>query len=319
MPTLKGLAKRLSDLRGQFYVDLSSHHRDSVLICTIQRSGSTWFGEVINYANEYRSMYEPFHNRRVPEVKAFKIWQYLRPDDDSPEYLKPATAIFEGRIRNASISALNRRVFARRRLIKEVRSLMMIGWIRAHFPEMPVILLLRHPCAVLNSLLKLHWHRSAAENIFSQPQLMEDHLEPFRADIEAATGDVDNHLIAWCANYYVALRQLAGQRVFVAFYERFLSDPRNEIARLFAFLDRPFDERVFQRMKVPSIQARVARHGDSSAIVTGGDLLDEWRKHITPAQIDRAMTLLERFGLDAIYGPASMPRVTDLSHYGILA
>ena len=59
-------------------------------------------------------MYEPFHNRRVPEVKAFKTWQYLRPDDDSPTYLKPATAIFEGRIRNAFVSALNRRVFVRR-------------------------------------------------------------------------------------------------------------------------------------------------------------------------------------------------------------
>jgi hypothetical protein len=317
MPTLKGIAKRLGELRGQFFVDLSSQHRDSVLICTIQRSGSTWFGEVINYANEYRSMYEPFHNRRVPEVKAFKTWQYLRPDDDSPIYLKPAAAIFEGRIRNASVSALNRRVIARRRLIKEVRSLMMIGWIRAHFPEMPVILLLRHPCAVLNSLLKLHWHRSVAENILSQPTLMEDHLEPFRAEIESASGDVDNHLLAWCANYYVALRQLKGQRVFVAFYERFLAEPRAEIARLFTFLGRPFDDRVFERMKVPSVQARVARHGDSSAVVTGGDLIDEWRKHITPAQIDRAMVLLDRFGLNVIYGTESLPRVRDLAQFGI--
>jgi RecB family endonuclease NucS len=110
---------------------------------------------------------------------------------------------------------------------------------------MPVILLIRHPCAVLNSLLKLHWHRSAAENILSQPQLLEDHLAPFRAEIESASGDVDNHLLAWCANYYVALRQLKGQRVFVAFYERFLAEPHDEIARLFAYLDRPFDNRVF--------------------------------------------------------------------------
>jgi hypothetical protein len=182
---------------------------------------------------------------------------------------------------------------------------------------MPVILLLRHPCAVLNSLLRLHWHRNAAALILAQPQLMEDHLEPFRADIESASGDVDNHLLAWCANYYVALRQLAGQRVFVAFYERFLAEPRSEIARLFAFLDRPFDDRVFERMAVPSVQARVARHGDSSAVVTGGDMLDGWRKHITAEQVDRALALLKRFGLDAIYGSESMPRVTDLTGFGI--
>ena len=208
MPTLEGLTKRLNALRGQLFVDTSAHHRDSVLICAIQRSGTTWFGDVINYGNEYRSMYEPFHNRYVPEVKAFKTWQYLRPGDDSPEYLEPAKAIFEGRIRNKWISAYNRRFVANRRLIKDVRSLMMIGWIRAHFPDMPVILLLRHPCAVLNSLLRLHWHRNAAALILAQPQLMEDHLEPFRAEIESASGDVDNHLLAWGANYYVALRQL---------------------------------------------------------------------------------------------------------------
>lgn len=317
MPTMEGLAKRLNVLRGQLFVDTSAHHQDSVLICAIQRSGTTWFGDVINYDNEYRSMYEPFHNRYVPEVKAFKTWQYLRPDDDSPEYLEPAKAIFEGRIRNKWISAYNKRFFAHRRLIKDVRSLMMIGWIRAHFPDMPVILLLRHPLAVLNSLLRLHWHRNAKELILAQPQLMEDHLEPFRAEIEAVSGDVDNHLLAWCANYYVALRQLSGQRVFVAFYERFLAEPRTEIARLFAFLDRPFDDRVFKRMAVPSVQARVARHGDSSAIVTGGNVLDEWRKHITPEQTGRAVALLERFGLDAIYGPETMPRVTDLTQFGI--
>jgi hypothetical protein len=195
---------------------------------------------------------------------------------------------------------------------------MMIGWIRAHFPEMPVILLLRHPCAVLNSLLRLHWHRDAKAHILAQPLLMEDHLEPFRAEIESTTGDVDNHLLAWCANYYVALRELAGQRVFVAFYERFLAEPRTEIARLFAFLGRPFDDRIFERMKVPSAQARVARHGDSSAIVTGGDVLDEWRKHITPEQLDRSLALLKRFGLDAMYGAETMPRVTDLTGFGIL-
>jgi Sulfotransferase family len=317
MPTIKGLAKRLSILRGQIYVDLSGHNRDSVLICGMQRSGTTWLGDVVNYDNEYRSIYEPFHNRRVPQVAHFKNWQYLRPDDNSPEYLDPATAVFDGRIRSAWMSAYNKRFIARRRLIKDVRCLMMIGWIRKHFPEMPVILLFRHPCAALNSMLKLHWRSSSAEGFLSQPQLMEDHLEPFRADIEAATNDVDDNLVAWCANYYVALRQLAGQRVFVAFYEPLLIDPRNEIARLFKFLGRTFDDRVFAQMTVPSVQVRVERFGDSSAVVSGGDIIDGWRKHITPAQQERALALLKRFGLDSIYGPESMPRVADLTQFGI--
>jgi hypothetical protein len=105
--------------------------------------------------------------------------------------------------------------------------------------------------------------------------------------------------------------------VFVAFYEPLLIDPRNEIARLFAFLGRTFDDRVFARMAVPSVQARVSRNGDSSAVVSGADMIDGWRKHISSAQIERTLSLLKRFGLDSIYGPESMPRVADLSHFGI--
>ena len=317
MPTVKGALARLQTLRGQLFVNVGAHHRNSVLLCSVQRSGSTWLFDAINFDNSYRSMYEPFHNGRVVEVRLFKTWQYLRPDDDSPEYLEPATKIFEGRIRNRWIDAQNRRVFARRRLIKDVRSLMMIGWIRTHFPEMPIVLLLRHPCAVLNSLLKLRWKSNASSLILAQPALMEDHLGRFRADVEAVSDAVDDHLLAWCANYYVALRQLAGQRVHVAFYERFVAEPQLEIERLFAFLGRPFDDRIFKRMMVPSIQARVARYGCSSAVVTGGSLLDDWRKHITPQQIGRTLAMLKRFGLDSIYGAESMPLVKDLSEFGI--
>ena len=317
MPTLKGISERLRVLRGQLFINTSTHHRDSVLIAAMQRSGTTWLSDIINFDGSYRSMYEPFHNRNVSQVEHFRTWQYLRPTDSSARYLEPAAAIFEGRIRNPWISAYNRRMIAGPRIIKDVRSLMMIGWIRAHWPEMPVVLLMRHPCAVLNSLLKLRWHSNAAKEILAQPQLMEDHLEPFRADIEAVSRDVDDHMLAWCANYYVALRQLRGQDVFVAFYERILAAPHAEIPRLFSYLRRPIDDRVFTRMAAPSVQARTTREGDSSAVLRGGNLLTDWRRNITQAQIERALWWLKRFGLDDIYGSGSTPLVSDLSKHGI--
>ncbi|HLJ83455.1 MAG TPA: sulfotransferase [Candidatus Eremiobacteraceae bacterium] len=319
MPTLKGLSNRLRTLRGQLFINTSDHHRDSILIAAMQRSGTTWLSDIINFDGSFRSMYEPFHNRNVPQVAHFHTWQYLRPTDDSPRYVKPAADIFEGRIRNPWISAYNTRIVAGPRIIKDVRSLMMIGWIHAHWPEMPIVLLIRHPCAVLNSLLRLRWHSNAAKEILSQPQLMEDHLEPFRADIQSVSRDVDDHLLAWCANYYVALRQLAGKKVFVAFYERILSEPHEEIPRLFSYLGRPIHDRVFTRMAAPSVQARVSRDGESSAVLRGGNLVTDWRQHITQAEIDRAMWWLRRFGLDDIYGPGSMPLVADLSRHRVAA
>jgi hypothetical protein len=317
MPTIEGLVHRLNLLRGQIYIDLGGHHRDSVLICGMQRSGTTWCADVINHNNDFRTIYEPFHNQRVPQAARFATWQYLRPDDDDSEFLEPATAIFEGRIRNWWISARNKRIVVRRRLVKDVRCLMMAGWIRAHFPEMPVILLLRHPCAVLHSMRRLHWRSNTTDNILSQPRLMADHLEPFRGEIEAAADAVDDNIIAWCANHYVAIRQLAGQRACVVFYEHILRDPHGEVARIFAFLGRPFDKCAFARMMAPSNRIRVSRFGDSRALMIGGDTLGGWREHVAPAQLERALALLARFGLDEIYGPDPMPRVANLSGFGI--
>ena len=70
-------------------------------------------------------------------------------------------------------------------------------------------------------------------------------------------------------------------------------------------------------MMVPSIQARVAKYGCSSAVVIGGNVLDDWRRHITPQQIGRTLAMLKRFGLDKIYGAESMPLAADLSEFGI--
>ena len=77
-----------------------------------------------------------------------------------------------------------------------------------------------------------------------------------------------------------------------------------EIEKIFRFLHKPFDQRIFQKLNIPSHVTR-----EESAIKTETSLIDSWRNHVTDRQLERAVDILKTFGLDCIYSEDSMPAV----------
>ncbi len=285
------------------YVDLNRDYRNSIFLAGSGRSGTTWVSDIINYKNDYRYVFEPFHPDRVEICKHFKHKQYLRPEDRREEFLRPARTILSGGLRSGWADRFHSRFIARRRLIKDIRANLMLGWIRANFPGMPMVFLLRHPCAVANSKIKLGWKPDVNE-ILSQRELAEDFLEPFEDEMRSAKTDFERHVFSWCVENYVPLAQLRRGEVHLAFYENLCEDPKGEVGRLFAFLSKDFDESVFERMKKPSLLSR-----EESAVLSGERLADSWRKHVTAAQLKRAVEILGLFGLDAVYSERTMPDI----------
>jgi hypothetical protein len=300
--------RRLSVIGHGLYLDLNRDHRRTVLLTGSGRSGTTWVVGVANFDHYYRVMIEPFHRGNVPAVKAFARRQYLRADSNDPAYLGPATAIFTGAIRDAWVDGLNKPGIYSNRIAKDVRTMLMLGWVRAHFPGMPIVMLLRHPCAVASSRTQLGWE-DIREDYLTQQDLIADHLAPFAAAIRAARGDFERHVFDWCVENYVPFRTFARGDVHLAFYENFCVDPNKELERLFTFLGRPFDDRVIASLKTPSVQAHAVGRPRPSAIFSGESLTESWRKHVAPAEVKRAYEIVESFGLEKIYGRSSMPDI----------
>jgi hypothetical protein len=245
-----------------------------------------------------------FHPYKVPLCAAFRYRQYLRPDNDDPRYVDPARAILSGRVRNDWIDQFNRRVFSRRRVIKEIRANLMLKWIKTHFAEVRIVLMLRHPCADANSRLHLGW-QSHLDELLAQPDLVQDFLSPFVPAITAAATDFEKHVVLWCVENFVALKQLASDDAHLVFYENLCEHPKREVERLFAFLGKPVEASIFRRLAHPSELSR-----EESAIIRGGSLVDSWRRQVSDEQVRRAGEILARFGLDAIYDAReSMPNV----------
>jgi hypothetical protein len=287
----------------EFYVDLNRDYRNTVFLAGSGRSGTTWASVIINYKNEYRYVFEPFHSRKVEICEGFEHSQYLRPGDRREEFLRPARTILSGGLRSRWPDHLQRRFVSGRRLIKEVRANLMLGWIRANFPEMHMILLLRHPCAVANSRnqLRRRW-KPSLDSYLSQSELVEDFLEPFVEEMRSARTDFERHVFSWCLENYVPLKQLGRGEIHLMYYEYLCEDPEGEVKRLFAFLGKNFDESVLQKMKQPSLFSR-----PGSAVLAGERLVGGWREHVTDAQLQRAVEILSLFGLDKVYSEEAMP------------
>jgi hypothetical protein len=300
-----GIGRVFNIVAHWLYLDLEPAYLRSVFICGAPRSGTTWLAEVLNHANDYRYIYEPFNREHVSLCRHFSERQYVRPHDDRPQFLEPARAIFAGRIRNGWVDQHNRKAIASRRLIKDVRSTLMLKWICEHFPGMPIVFMLRHPCAVANSRVKVGYANDLNDVLLRQPSLMEDHLAPFADQMSREQSAFEHQITDWCVENYVPLATLGKGDVYLAFYERLCVDPESELRKLFAFLKMPFDESSRRRIARPSSTSR--RRGERSAMLAGESLIDGWRKHVSAAEQKASEHITRVFGLDRIYGESSLP------------
>ncbi|GJQ57451.1 MAG: hypothetical protein D8M57_15510 [Candidatus Scalindua sp. AMX11] len=299
---IKKIGKKIKD---RIYIDLNKNYHNTVFLAGTGRGGTTWVSNIINYNNEYRYMFEPFHSGKVDSCRNFRYRQYLRPDDRDSKFIESAKLILSGKVKDPWIDSKNKKFISSKRLIKDIRASHFLKWIYANFPGIPIILLLRHPCAVVHSKLKLNWESHLGE-FLSQDELLEDFLNPFKDAIVDTNSMFEKLIFQWCIEYYVPLKQFNKGEIHLAFYEGFCENPRDEIERLFSFLGKNFDDKVLLNIKTPSALSR-----KFSAIVTGRNLIDSWRGNITKEQIRRAVEILAMFGLDRIYTEDSMPDIEN--------
>ena len=290
---------RLDRLLGGLYVDLGKgDHRVSVVLAGTGRSGTTWLSDVVNHRGVYRYVFEPFHPGKVEAFAHFRPRQYLRPEDRREEFLGPARRVLTGGLRDPWIDRFHRGFLPRRRLIKDIRANLLLGWIKANFPGMPIILLLRHPCAVVASRLALGWKDNLFETM-EQEDLVEDFLLPMETRIRAASDGFERHLFLWCIDNYVPLRQFGLGEIHLVFYENLLAHPKEELRRLFASLGEDFDDRAYRNLERPSPLSRNEAPENPS--------VDGWRRQVTGRRLEGAVEILSVFGLDRVYGEGAMP------------
>jgi len=274
-----------------------------VFVAGTARSGGVWVSDILDRHDEYRLVFEPFHPKRAPWMARYGGRIYLRPAERHEQFRELARSIVTGRIRHPWTERLNRRFVARQRIIKADFANLMMKWLYVTFPGMPLVLILRHPCAVALSFVA-RGYRGAVEPLLDRETLVEDFLHPYADAIRGARDTFERTLFLWCVETLVPLRQFRPGEVHVTFFENLVRHPESEFARLFAHVGMGMDG--FDLDKLRALSPTFQRAG--SARRTGADPVDGWRGQVGLAQRRRALEILSLFGLDGISSDAPMPR-----------
>ena len=295
--------RAIQEVGSRFYVNPDSGLRNSIIVAGTARSGTTWLGDLIASQVPSRIMFEPFNPNLVPEYRSFHYFQYMRPGTENPKFGDFAQKIFSGEIRNRWINSQNERIYSKVRLVKEIRINLALKWLHDNFPDVPIIFLLRHPCAVVMSRINLKWATDRdIESFVSQPELVDDHLAPYIGLIKNAGTIEEKHAIIWSVSNLVPLQQFGSNEIKIVYYENLCTQPEIELPAIFNVIGRKYKTSKNSEVNRPSQTAQA-----TSAVVDGADKISSWRRNLNTAQVKNILRIVDAFGLGHVYGDALMP------------
>lgn len=293
----------LTTLFRRVYRDVNGDINRSIIIAGVGRSGTTWLANIIASQLPCRIMWEPFNPHTVEAFSKFNDFLYLCPTDPAPELYEYTRTVLKGDIRHAWIDREISRILVDYRIIKEIRANLFLSWLHKKFPSVPLIFIIRHPCAVVLSRMEANWGADEDFNaLMTQSELIDDHLKDRMDLIESARSTESRHAVLWAIQHLVPIKQFQHEPLNIVFYENLCLKPDQEIPRIFQIIGHEVDASVYKYLKVPS---RTTIR--TSAVVTGDNRVTKWKEKLSKKQIDDILSVVRDFNLDYIYGDQAIP------------
>jgi hypothetical protein len=300
----------------RFYVDRDRDTGSSILVAGTARSGTSWLGElissqapirIISSQAPIRILFEPFNPNTVNAFAEFSYFHYQRPCEENPALAAYSRRVFSGAIRHAWIDREVGHLLPTYRVVKDIRANLFLKWLHLHFPEVPLVFVLRHPCAVVLSRLELGWATDTdIQPFLGQEKLVQDFLGDKLDLIQQARTAEAKHAVVWCISNLIPLNHLKPGEAHGLFYEHLCVQPEVEIPALFGAIGRSYTSSVFHRMQRPSRTSTTA-----SAVTWGTDKVRRWQSTLAASQVRDILRIVDGFGLTHLYDDSLMPRVTQ--------
>jgi hypothetical protein len=288
----------------RLYRDVRPGTEATIVVAGVARSGTTWVGEILSVGLGYRIVFEPFHADKVSGFKGFNYLQYMRPGDEDSRLAAFSESVFSGAVRDPRwIDKQVEFLRPRGRIVKDVRICLMLRWVREKFPRVPIVFVLRHPCAVASSHSRLGWssERDLA-SMLEQPKLVEDVLGPHMDTIRGAARPHEKHAVLWCVNNLVVLRHFADGGLHVCYYEDLVEEPKAAVSELFEAVGRDYDPAVLASALRPSLTT-----SRGSAQLSGAQVANAWQSELTGEEAADVMEIVRSFGMDHLYRATGEP------------
>ncbi len=305
------------------------------------RSGSTWVQDALGKANGLRTVFEPLHPERIPRAGSF-AYKYIPDDREEPELKKILDEVIWGRRgrlwanyrinrqhfwhgrqavssfskarrQQAKYLQMARRYFRYRRqspeqrpVVKLIRANMMLGWLHKTYAA-PILVLLRHPGAVVESKMRLWqggWRYDELISYFDDQRLLADYWPELEVPDINRMSRAECFATVWCMETLVALDKVRRYGLSMTCYEHLLQFQHKEWQRLATELGLAnIPEGPWLRQ--PSQQTSPQRKKSTFDQGSMGD----WMKRMTAEDRQMVGETLQRFGITIYSMNSPLPAV----------
>jgi hypothetical protein len=312
---MSGVAEKAGYLRKELFFERNRDPSHAALVLGSGRSGTTWLAEAIARQHRGRLLFEPFHPQLGTMGGDGRL--FLDPAEHPPSFERSARRVLSGRVRGPYIDGVRLARLPRGRVVKDVHASNLLPWLRANYPEVPAVYVVRHPIAA--SLSRLHSDVFyGLGDYLATPAGRED---AERSPVSSWLPLYDGYrkhpepLVRLVAEWGVENAYPLGQRddpgVALTFYEVAVQDPVAELARLGELCGKALGPaRVSPQigeLRRPSAMdwRRTAAEANRS-----GDWvrhLGRWTSEVPEPVVGECLQVLSEFGLDWLYGDNPMP------------
>lgn len=286
-----------------------------ILITGSPRSGTSWVGRIIGQEPFLHYVHEPFNISNPPcscGVRFIYWFWYLTPANYETYEEHLAHTIYPAYSRAGLINAVSevrrsRRIrpllrylmshVTRGVIVKDPIAVFSAGML-AKLYEMNVVVLIRHPAAIVNSYKTLNWTHPFL-HFMRQPELMEEHLAPFRHEIEDFAKNnhdiVDQAALLWKLIHYriKKFQETHPDWVFIR-YKDLALNPIAGYKKIFDQTGLRFSEPTRARIEAHQLQDSDPKNQDPYSVKQNPQfVLWKWRKGLTAEQITRIRKRVE--------------------------
>ncbi len=285
-----------------------------IVITGAPRSGTTWFGEMLN-SNRVRVYHEPF-------IRSTLLWNWnLKIHDDAPADLNTFQHLLsriisgkewktfvkfksEGNFRNPiKFSLFNLFGVKSGRAIVKDPGLCYLMDIFESLVDCEVILIFRNPLSIVSSLKRLNWlPNERIKIIYNHPYFAKYNL---RQKFDYLFENMENYsLIEKLALqtgilHYIMMDYSKRSRLAkVYFYEELAENPLNSFKKIFEELNMRYNKINSHNHASLSMNSNT-KHFKNAHVVKRSSLefKDVWTKRLTVDEIQRIMTIYNSFDL----------------------
>jgi hypothetical protein len=286
---------------------------DTVAIAGSPRSGTTWLLELLRTLPDYKAMNEPLMYEEARNGHGFSWRTYLDPGAEAEAKRAYLGTILTGQLgispawyfeADSRPAQLVEHATRDRLVVKFCRLNRILHWFSNSFDVRGPIFIIRHPCAVVASMLKHESWETAAGNAQNDKEqgLHTEHLPPrLQTVIDPVLAEVEteSELLAtlWCLDHYVPLKYHSeeGYPWVLVSYERLVRRGHEELRRVTEALGVELNAEMESQLNQPSSSVRDQLHQDAER------QLSKWRRRLTDRQIGNVLRIVDQFGLSGIY------------------